>query len=80
MISFTHSRLYKDIASKAFFTMATFLMPLLENGNFSPGKNLARGEITISPRVTSAHDDFTENFFGALFNFWRNGNKSTAQC
>ena len=30
------------------------------NGNFSPGKNLARGEITISPRVTSAHDDFTE--------------------
>ena len=31
MISFTHSRLYKDIASKAFFTMATLLMPLLEN-------------------------------------------------
>ena len=30
------------------------------NGNFSPGKVLARGEITISPRVTSAHDDFTE--------------------
>ena len=30
------------------------------NGNFSPGKNVARGEITISPRVTSAHDDFTE--------------------
>ena len=23
---------------------------------------------TISSRVTSAHDDFTENFFGALFN------------
>ena len=31
MISFTHSRLYKDIGSKAFFTMATLLMPLLEN-------------------------------------------------
>ena len=30
-ISFTHSRLYKDIGSKAFFTMATLLMPLLEN-------------------------------------------------
>ena len=30
------------------------------NGNFSPGKILAWGEITISPRVTSAHDDFTE--------------------
>ena len=34
MISFTHSRLYKDIASKAFFTMSTLLMPLLENGTF----------------------------------------------
>ena len=33
MISFTQSRLYKDIGSKAFFTMATLLMPLLENGN-----------------------------------------------
>jgi hypothetical protein len=42
MISFTHSRLlhyaiwqkkncYKDIGSKAFFTMATLLMPLFEN-------------------------------------------------
>ena len=31
MISFTHSRLYKDIGSKAFFTMATLLMLLLEN-------------------------------------------------
>ena len=31
MISFTHSRLYKDIGSKAFFTMVTLLMPLLEN-------------------------------------------------
>ena len=31
MISFTHSRIYKDIGSKAFFTMATLLMPLLEN-------------------------------------------------
>ena len=31
MISFTHSRLYKDIGSKVFFTMATLLMPLLEN-------------------------------------------------
>ena len=31
MISFTHSRLNKDIGSKAFFTMATLLMPLLEN-------------------------------------------------
>ena len=30
------------------------------NGNFSPGKNLARGEITIFPRVTSENDDFTE--------------------
>ena len=30
MISFTHSRLYKDIGSKAFFTMATLLMPLLK--------------------------------------------------
>ena len=30
------------------------------NGDFSPGNILARGEITISPRVTSAHDDFTE--------------------
>ena len=31
MISFTHSRLYKDIGSKAFFTMVTLLTPLLEN-------------------------------------------------
>ena len=30
------------------------------NGNFLPGKNLAWEEITISSRVTSAHDDFTE--------------------
>ena len=38
------------------------------NGDFSPGKKfLAWGEITISSRVTSAHDDFTENFFGAIF-------------
>ena len=35
MISFTHSRLYKDIGSKAFFTMATLLMPLLENDRLS---------------------------------------------
>ena len=36
------------------------------NGNFFPGKILAWEEITISSRVTSAHDDFTEknrNFF-----------------
>ena len=35
MISITHRRLYKDIGSKAFFTMATLLMPLLENGSTS---------------------------------------------
>ena len=46
LISFTHSRLlhnaiwqffcYEDIGSKAFFTMATLLMPLLENDIFWP--------------------------------------------
>ena len=43
------------------------------NGNFSPGKILAWGEITISPRVTSAHDDFTEkNRFCTYINSNRN--------
>ena len=39
MISFTHSRLYKDIGSKAFFTMATLLMPLLENDKIKVFQN-----------------------------------------
>ena len=30
------------------------------NGNFLPGKILAWEKITISSRVTNAHDDFTE--------------------
>ena len=30
----THSRVNKDIGSKAFFIMATLLMPILENGIF----------------------------------------------
>ena len=33
-------------------------------GNFFPGKILAWEEITISSRVTSAHDDFTEKNIG----------------
>ena len=40
MISFTHSRLYKDIGSNAFFTMATLLMPLLENDAIKTSKSL----------------------------------------
>ena len=43
------------------------------NYHFSPGKILAWGEITISPRVTSAHDDFTEkNRFCTYINSNRN--------
>ena len=43
------------------------------NGDFSPGNILARGEITISPRLTSAHDDFTEkNRFCTYINSNRN--------
>merc|ERR1712051_882092 len=39
----------------------------------NPGKILAWGEITISPRVTSAHDDFTEkNRFCTYINSNRN--------
>ena len=59
--------LYMRWPSTNFYTFSFFFREIIMrtrqpggNGNFSPGKNVARGEITISPRVTSAHDDFME--------------------
>ena len=46
--------LYMRWPSTNFYTFSFFFREIVMR------KNLARGEITISPRVTSAHDDFTE--------------------
>ena len=72
--------LYMQWPSTNFYTFSFFFREIVMrtrhpggNGNFSPGKILAWGEITISPRVTSAHDDFTEkNRFCTYINSNRN--------
>ena len=72
--------LYMRWPSTNFYTFSFFFREIVMrtrhpggNGNFSPGKILAWGEITISPRVTSAHDDFTEkNRFCTYINSNRN--------
>ena len=53
MISFTHSRLYKDIGSKAFFTMATLLMPLLENEEMSYTGSGSDNGMLVEPKKKS---------------------------
>ena len=59
--------LYMRWPSTNFYTFSFFFREIVMrtrhpggNGNFSPGKILARGEITISPRVTSGRNSFTE--------------------
>ena len=60
--------LYKRRSLINFYTFSFFFREIVMrtrhpggNGNFFPGKKfLTREEITISSRVTSAHDDFTE--------------------
>ena len=55
MILFTHSRLYKDIGGKAFFTMATLLMPLLENACLSESSEHCKF-------ASKSHADWSRDF------------------